>query len=385
MTVLLDVCDYGGPYGGSFIPTLAAEGRAARERFGLRHVCVFTNVAHGRPWHGLLEAQDAEVIVLDEGGRSNRARRLTSIATDLDAKLVRSHFTTLDVEAAYAGRRAGAGVLWQIHTGTLQHGCRRRASDLVKVRMLGRGCDRLVAVSDEIGRQARRRGFPASKVRIVPNGLDTARFAAERLPDRAEARRALGVPDEAQMLLAFGWSPYQKGIDLVLEAAGRLAGRRPIVTVLVGEQPLRAYVDARHSDSSPWLAVHSPVQDVRSFYAAADVFVSASRQEAFSFAIGEAMAAGLPVVSSDIPGPDGYFGAPGVRTFASGDAGALQAALEAQLDARSGSAGNPEFVRERFGLERHVDTMLGVFGELLGDPSGPMADRGAHPRTSGDR
>src|SRR6202035_5229732 len=74
------------------------------------------------------------------------------------------------------------------------------------------------------------------------------------------------------------------------------------------------------------------LSDVERLYAAADVFISASRHEGHSSAIGEALACGLPVVTSDIAGSALWRAAPGVLTFPSEDAGALAERIEQLLD-----------------------------------------------------
>ena len=66
-------------------------------------------------------------------------------------------------------------------------------------------------------------------------------------------------------------------------------------------------------------------------YAAADVFVSASRHEGYSYAVGEALACGLPVVLSDIDGTRLFTRAPGAFTFPPGDSPALAAQLDRVL------------------------------------------------------
>src|SRR5207248_11534581 len=137
----------------------------------------------------------------------------------------------------YAGRRTGAAVVWHVHNGLLGYPIRQRLSDLMKVRFLARGCDAVVAVSDQVGRDALRRGFPAEKLNVIQNGVALDHF--ERAPlDPREARRRLGVVDDAFVVLAFGWPPARKGADVLVEALSRMTPgelARPLAVVLVGE------------------------------------------------------------------------------------------------------------------------------------------------------
>jgi glycosyltransferase involved in cell wall biosynthesis len=360
VAAIIEVCDYGGPYAGNYIPTLLAVGDAVRDRLGMEYVLAFSEVARGRPWLKLIADRGFEPRFVD-GPRSfpGDVRVLRRIARETSAQLIRSHFTRFDLSAGVVARSVRARSVWNVHTVLLTQGIRRRVSDAVKVRALGGAlCDRVIAVSDEIGRECRMRGHPADRVTVVSNGIDVSRF--DVMPSRSDARRALGISPDERVALGFCWMPTLKGADLIIDACGRVGAR----ALLVGEDELRSFV----SPSPPHVTVVSPQADPRSLYAAADVFVSASRAEAFAFAIGEAMAARLPVASSRIRGPAAYFDAPGLQTFPSGDAPALAHVLTELLDpARRAErgAGNRIYVEQRLGLERHVDGVLAVFEREL--------------------
>lgn len=368
MSCVLEVCDYHGPYPGNFIPSLIGVGERMRSELGLDYRTVFPEAVRDREWTGLLRAAGIEATFLPPAAHGPRGvQAIGALARRHGALLLRSHFTAWDLETLAAARLTGARTVWHVHTGNLDPGRRQQAADLVKARGLGRMVDRVVGVSPEIGRELRARGFPASRVAVIPNGLDLARF--DDLPDRAAARAALGLAPDARVVLAYCWLPHMKGADLILDAAASLGEPRPVV-LLVGREPLREFVAARLGPEPPaWLRVVDPVDDPRPLLAASDVFVSASRQEAFSYAIGEAMACGLPVVSSDIPGPAVYFAADGVTTFANGDAGALAAALAPAVaratDRPALAAANRVFLAGDLALDRHVERVVDLFAAVL--------------------
>ena len=78
---------------------------------------------------------------------------------------------------------------------------------------------------------------------------------------------------------------------------------------------MRDFLAERTTQLPPWLRLSRFVEDSALLFAATDIFVSASRAEGQSLAIGEAFASGLPVVMSDIPGTSLWAGAPAVQTF----------------------------------------------------------------------
>lgn len=360
---ILEVSNYYGPYPGTFIPTLIAVGRAVEERLGLSYHCVFPASMSGRPWVRLLAESKIECSFLeDRSSTVSAVRELSRIAAAEGAVLIRSHFSHWDLQASIAAKRRRASAVWHMHSGrgAAVPGPKTRAKDLVKARLLSPLlCDRVFAVSGEIGRLAESRGIPTARIEIVQNGIDVERFTT--LPARAVARERLGVDPATPVCLGFAWSPRTKGADILIDAARPLAESGRLAVVLVGPRELAR---ADH----PWLHVVDPVDDVAQLFAAADFFVSASRDEGFSYAIGEAMAARLPVVSSDLPGPSGYFAAEGVKTFRSEDVAGLRevlAQLLAEPDRGRIGESNRQFVRERFGIDAHVDRVIGLFSDLV--------------------
>jgi phosphatidylinositol alpha-mannosyltransferase len=146
-------------------------------------------------------------------------------------------------------------------------------------------------------------GFVRSRfggeIRVVPNGCDVAFFA--ELP----AEPAPGLPP-GRRLLWVGRLDAQKGFPVAVAAFGQIAGEFPDLSfVVVGDGRDRSAVSALPPDMRRRVVMAGSVahQSLPAYHAGADVFVSpAVGQESFGLVLIEAMAAGVPVVASDIAG-----------------------------------------------------------------------------------
>jgi glycosyltransferase involved in cell wall biosynthesis len=158
------------------------------------------------------------------------------------------------------------------------------------------------------------------------DGLDDAR--------RAKIRRDLGLADETTVFLYVGRMESYKGVPELVEAFGRLSAgeeRPPATLLLVGDGSMRnALVRGAKGDSHirwPGRLSGTALLDA---YAAADVFVLASRFEPWGLVVNEAMAAGLPVIATDRVGCVDDLVAQGVTGLVvpAGSPDALAAAME---------------------------------------------------------
>ncbi|MCI0370086.1 MAG: glycosyltransferase family 4 protein [candidate division NC10 bacterium] len=159
--------------------------------------------------------------------------------------------------------------------------------------------------------------LPESRIRVAYNGVDTDRFAPENaVRFRAEVRRTLELADGDLGLIFVGSNFSRKGLELVLNAlvgAGE-AGLRMRLVVLGGRPRPRWRRQVAALGLAGRVRFVDPVPDPERYYAAADVFVLPTRFDPFANATLEAMAAGLPVVTTRMngvaeiltPGTDGY-------------------------------------------------------------------------------
>lgn len=208
--------------------------------------------------------------------------------------------------ADLAGRLAAvaAGVPHLVHTVWTAEG-RFLPWQFAWARLTAGWCDRIICLAESVRRHhARRSGLPARRYAVIPWGIDAAAFAPA-----AAARRRLRAEwglDDAHPLAAFvGRLESYKGIDVLLAAASHLAARgRPIHLVIAGDGPRRAIVEnfIAHGEGGRHARLLGFIPDVRGVLSAADLFVMPSLWEGWGLAMGEAMAAGLPAVATDVPG-----------------------------------------------------------------------------------
>ena len=219
--------------------------------------------------------------------------------------------------------------------------------------------DAQIAVSDAVRRSHTDCGRirPARFVTIL-NGIDEERLAPTT--DRASMRRALGLPDDAIVCLNIGSLTPQKNRHSLLDAAAQLADIEELRVLIVGSGPEEEELKRRTSELglSERVLFLGQRLDIPDLLAASDVFVLSSDWEGLPITILEAMASGVPCVSTAVGGipealTDGVNGLivePGDPTALAG--GLRRLACDAELRGRLAGAARGEFER-RF-TARHM-------------------------------
>jgi UDP-glucose:(heptosyl)LPS alpha-1,3-glucosyltransferase len=134
---------------------------------------------------------------------------------------------------------------------------------------------------------------------VIPNAVDAARFSVSaRLALRAQARSRRHFLESDFVLLLMGNDWRVKGLETVLHAMGSLR-ERPIQIVVAGDDSPRLFLEiVRSLGISERCRFEPSRDDVLDFYAAADLYVSPSHEDSFALPVAEAMACGLPVITS---------------------------------------------------------------------------------------
>ncbi|MEE2640987.1 MAG: glycosyltransferase [Planctomycetota bacterium] len=144
--------------------------------------------------------------------------------------------------------------------------------------------------------------FPAAKVKVIPNGVDTSRFSVER-HDRRTIREELGIAAEDPVVGFVAALRPEKNQLLVLKSAARLLEDLPAARFLiVGDGPERPMLEKAVADMSLKRQVlfAGLRSDIPELISAMDVFSLTSRNEASPVSIMEAMAMQKPVVAPDV-------------------------------------------------------------------------------------
>ena len=178
--------------------------------------------------------------------------------------------------------------------------------------------DRTVAISETVHVEYTQMGVPESNIVDIPNGVDVPRFQSKL--NGYSIRNAYSIPDDKVFILTVGRNDPKKGFDTIpaiarvlkqrgisfdwrivgrdtheLEPALRKAGVSDFVHT-VGE--IGPSVPSNASDKFPLV----PGDELVALFQAADVFVFPSRLETYGQVLIQAMAANLPVVTTDAPG-----------------------------------------------------------------------------------
>jgi D-inositol-3-phosphate glycosyltransferase len=249
--------------------------------------------------------------------------------------------------------------------------------------------DRITAnTSVEKTQLVRLYGAGSSRIRVVPPGVDLARF---RPVEQGYARKVIGIPADKRLILFAGRIERLKGIDALFRAVAILRERRTdwdwgnvSVAVIGGDHSaagqqaneemarLHALRSALGLDDVIAFLGARDQDALQYYYAAAEVLVMPSHYESFGMVALEAMACGTPVIASDVGGLSTLVqhNKTGLRVRAN-DSSELARAIERLLDddalrRRMGQAA--ACYAEGFSWQKVVDLLLSVYDELTATP-----------------
>ncbi len=217
------------------------------------------------------------------------------------------------------------------------------------------------------GRQALH--VAADRVMVVERGRDLTRFVPPDPAARASTRTALGYDDDVVVVLCVARQSHQKGHLFLLEAFDALGADRPeLRLLLVGPHGSASDLIVRRISTSPHperIVDLGGRDDVVDLLGAADVFVLPSVAEGAAGAIIEAMAVGVPVVTSHLAGFEGWLDGRHAALATPGDAADLARAIGSALDDPAAAAARVaeahHLVESRFSLDRCADEMTVMY------------------------
>ncbi len=146
-------------------------------------------------------------------------------------------------------------------------------------------------------------GVDPSAIVVIPNGFSASEFSAERrVSERASSRAAMGIADEAIAVLFVGNELHRKGFGVLLRAVALTADQRVEVHV-VGKADISDYARLiQQLGLEGRVRWHGPTNDVGKSFAAADLFLLPTQYEPFGIVIVEALAMGIPVITTSLAG-----------------------------------------------------------------------------------
>jgi glycosyltransferase involved in cell wall biosynthesis len=281
-----------------------------------------TSVAVIQPFTGMadqLRAAGARVHLLNRARPSimcpvRMARYVWGVVNDVrriclreNISILHCHLSDAEFTGILAGRLAGVpSILDTVHTPRLiperyARDVRTILRKLLVPAMLNRA-DWIIAVSNETGKALGALGVDPARIRVVENGIDVEAFG--KTPD-PRLRDELGIAPGDATLATIARLTMQKGHEFLIAAMPSILERRPDARLLLlGEGELRETLETQArslgvSGRVSFLGVRSDIPDV---LALTDVFVLPSLWEGTSLALLEAMAAGKPIVATDIDG-----------------------------------------------------------------------------------
>lgn len=145
--------------------------------------------------------------------------------------------------------------------------------------------------------------FPEERIQVIYNGVDTSRFnPANREKYRSAVRMEFGLFDSDRVILFLGSGFERKGLSFALEMLAGLSDSRIKLVVAGKDNPQKYRKLANQFGIKDRVIFIGPTKEPEKLYAAADVFFLPTIYEPFSNACLEAMASGVPVVTTRVNG-----------------------------------------------------------------------------------
>jgi glycosyltransferase involved in cell wall biosynthesis len=302
--------------------------RLDRTKFNVS-ICCLTTIG-GNAIAPLLEREGVPIVNL--GARNLRDiaafRRLIRLVREEHIDLIHAHLTYAATWAAVCSRITGVPSVSSLHVAPPDGKSREASRDRLMRFVLNRWGAAVIAVSDALRTDyLRGGGLSSEKLVSVHNGIELDRFRQDRSECRQRITSEFGIPPDAPLAVTVSVLRPGKGVEVLLASVKSVLERVPEAWFLIiGDGAMREEWSqlAERKGVSARIRWAGYRKDVESLLAGCDLLVHPSLADAFPTVLLEAMAAGLPIVATDVGGiPEIVHPDVTGRLVPAGDAGAL--------------------------------------------------------------
>lgn len=294
---IMFICDYAAPYGGNFIASLL-ELEKELESKGYECIYIFTIRSEKRAWiNKIIEL--GKIVKFYDLDNVKDYFAICNVVKKYNVKIAHLHFARISLAIFLKYFSAAQMVVWHIHSDFSLGLNKKNIKLWIRYSICGKYI-KIVSVSKKISDEMK-------NVMYLPNGIAATRFD-NRIVERREERTKLGLTDNDIMILAFGWSPKVKGVDIAVKVLNRLIkeDKRYKLYLVCGNDytvdKMKQYIEEDLQQSLRNICLLNPIENVFLYHKCSDILLSASRSEGFSYTILEALCIGNKCVVSDIPG-----------------------------------------------------------------------------------
>lgn len=355
---VLIIASYKSLYGGNFIASL----KKLYERItinGIECVLVFPKQAQTREWYRELIEDNIKVKVYSEKHKNKTVRELIN---QYNHALVHfHHFSYIDSLKITIGisRKRLKKIVLHIHSD-FNAGKRQSFFMTLYNRIKYSFYPKRYSFVSVI----KKHSITYKNVQYVENAIVFDRL---KVLDSNPIKEKLGIDINTKLIVIFAWSPYVKGLDIAIKAVENMVSNEKLcLGIVYGREnsidQLSIFIK-ENTNTSPlesWIKFLPPTDSVQDYYNAADIFLSASRSEGFSYAICEALYMNKICVISDIESTSWASKYANTIQFSASNVEDCTRALEISLAATPQNISSS--LQRDYGISKWITQILSIYG-----------------------
>ena len=368
--MIVQLADYAALYTGNFIYSIIGISKKIKQTRGEETLAIFPIEAKIAEWINLLTDNDIKTCFIDMNlsskERINKIKDIIDDDKDIPT-IIHTHFARFEMDSIELKKYYRSKLIHHKHMGFTRDTLKYKLFDLYKFRFLvNKYVDKIVPVSNHVKDIMIKSGCKREIIEVIPNGIfvDKHLISNEK---RKFARQSYNIDHKDKVILLFGYDIKTKGTDILLETIKYLIGDFKVI--FVGRDQMKNYIKNSeiYNEFKEKIILIEHMEDVSMLFNMSDIFVSASRVEACSYAIGEAMLYELPIIMSDIKGNLLYEEAgEGVFLFKSEDILDLSEKINMLLsDEGKKYSSNRNFILENCNISNWSDKILRLYNDVL--------------------
>lgn len=360
---------YRAPYGGNLIPSL----RCLEEKLKpVQSIYAFQKGLDKRLWCQNLIKDGHNVEFMDfDAPLFSRIRSVLGIIRRHNIRIIHIHFGDKLAALLCSYLHRNVQVVWHCHSDW-SLGRETKLSFFGQVKQPGSTLilrkAKIIAVSKALA--------AIWNGTYVPNGIASERLYTLSTEQRNAVRASLGLTADDYVAVCFAWSPEVKGLDIAVNAVRALVhaglSQTKLMIITGPDASVTKKWIAEHttcSGNEPYLVYCPPAEDVFVYHNAADLLLSPSRSEGFSYTICEALSIGIPCAVSDIPGVSWTKPLKSVAVFPSENPSACADALRKLYDQIGTPAyqqtckADQAYVLEHYNADNWANAVIDVYNQ----------------------